>query len=212
MSDANRTQGLGDSLRRVRVPAGTWLVGLIGAAVVLLAIGGAKVERALRYERAAVLEDGEYWRLLTAHLVHLSAYHLVLNLAGLVLVAVLFPRLFSPGAWLAVGLVSAAAIDLGFLWNEPELEWYVGLSGVLHGILAAGAVAWWRRESKLFAFLLSAILVGKLVWEQGAGDLPTAGTMPVVVDAHLYGAIGGAIAALGLELSRRMWPHGARPL
>ena len=74
--------------------------------------------------------------------------------------------------------------------------WYVGLSGVLHGALAAGAVAWWRYESKLLALLLSAIFAGKLAWEQWHGALPLSGDLPVVVDAHLYGALGGALAGV----------------
>jgi rhomboid family GlyGly-CTERM serine protease len=213
MSDANRTHGLGGgALRTRRMTVGMWLVGLISATVVLLGIGGSTVERALRYERAAVLEAGEYWRLLTGHLVHLSASHMALNLAGLLLIAVLFPRQYSPAAWLTVGLISVATIDIGFLWNEPELEWYVGLSGVLHGALAAGAVAWWRSESRLYAFLLSVLLVGKLAWEQWSGALPTSGAMPVVVNAHLYGAVGGLFAALGLQLGRQLWPGTPRPL
>ena len=77
---------------------------------------------------------------------------------------------------------------------EPQLEWYVGLSGVLHGALAAGAIGWWRHESKPLALALTAVLVGKLAWEQWQGALPLSGDMPVVVDAHLYGAIGGALA------------------
>ncbi|HEY8539702.1 MAG TPA: rhombosortase [Steroidobacteraceae bacterium] len=196
----------------MRAAGGMWLLGLVGAAVVLLGMGGSQVEHVLRYERTAVVEAGEYWRLLTAHLVHLSGRHMALNLAGLLVIAVLFPRQYSPAAWLGIGLASAAVIDIGFLWNDPELAWYVGLSGVLHGALAAGAVAWWRTQSKLFAFLLSALLAGKLTWEQWFGTSSMAGEIPVVVDAHLYGAVGGLIAGLGVEFARRLWPGKARPL
>ena len=41
-----------------------------------------------------------------------------------------------------IGVASVAMIDLGFVLFEPQLDWYVGLSGVLHGALAAGAVSW----------------------------------------------------------------------
>ena len=51
---------------------------------------------ALRYEREAVLQ-GEYWRLLTGHLVHGTWLHLLLNGAGLGLVAALFPTAITPG-------------------------------------------------------------------------------------------------------------------
>jgi hypothetical protein len=99
-----------------------------------------------------------------------------------------------------IALFSLLAIDAGFVFYEPQLLWYVGLSGVLHGALAAGAVAWWRHESRLLALVLSVIFIGKLVWEQWHGALPLSGDLPVVVNAHLYGALGGALAGLLLWL------------
>jgi hypothetical protein len=84
----------------------------------------------------------------------------------------------------------------------------VGLSGVLHGALAAGALGWWRQESKPLALGLTAVLLGKLAWEQWHGALPLSGDMPVVVDAHLYGAIGGSLAGSFLWLQSRGWWAG----
>ena len=188
-----------------------WLLGLTLATLVLLALGGEETRHALRYEREAVL-GGEWLRLLTSHLVHGSTQHLVLNCVGLLLIAALFPRDYSAGEWLMVGLASVAAISVGFVFLEPHLTWYVGLSGVLHGALAAGAVAWQRRESGLLAWALSAILVGKLVWEQVVGALPLSGDLPVVVDAHLYGAVGGLIVGLMLWFRERRWPSDPRSL
>jgi hypothetical protein len=88
---------------------------------------------------------------------------------------------------------------------EPQLEWYVGLSGVLHGALAAGAIGWWRHESRALALALTVVLVGKLAWEQWHGALPLSGDMPVVVDAHLYGAVGGALVGGLLWVRSRGW-------
>lgn len=181
---------------------GSPLLGLAILALVLLSLLGENGRLALRYEREAVLQ-GEYWRLLTGHLVHGSWLHLLMNGLGLGLVAALFDRDYTLPAWLLIALFSVVAIDLGFVLYEPQLLWYVGLSGVLHGALAAGAVAWWRHESKLLALLLSVIFVGKLTWEQWRGALPLSGDLPVVVDAHLYGAIGGVIAATVLWLGER---------
>jgi rhomboid family GlyGly-CTERM serine protease len=188
-----------------------WLVGLLAAALVSPALFGDSGRRWLQYERAGVL-DGEYWRLISGHFVHGTTQHLLLNLAGLGLVALLFARDYSVRAWLLVLLFSIVAIDLGFVFYEPHLSWYVGFSGVLHGALAAGAVAWWRSESGLLALALSAILVGKLAWEQWQGALPLSGDLPVVVDAHLYGAIGGALAASILWVFRQPWFSRRRSL
>ena len=194
--------------RRLRGPTavswiqGAWLVGLLAVALVLLGLTGDPGRALLRYERLAVLH-GEYWRLITGHFVHGSAQHLLLNAVGLGLIAALFPREFSLRGWLLILASSIVTIDLGFVLLEPQLEWYVGLSGVLHGALAAGAIGWWMHESKPLALALTAVLVGKLLWEQWQGALPLSGDMPVVVDAHLYGAIGGALAGAWLAVHNR---------
>jgi len=181
-----------------------WLLGLPCAVSVLFALGGEPARLAMRYERAGVLA-GDYWRLMTGHLVHGGLAHLLLNMAGLGLIAALFSRDYTLRQWLIVLLLSAMAIDTGFVLFEPQLQWYVGLSGVLHGALAAGAVAWWRHESKPLALALTVGLIGKLAWEQWQGALPLSGDMPVIVDAHLYGAIGGLVGAFGIYLSRQRW-------
>jgi rhomboid family GlyGly-CTERM serine protease len=201
--------GLASSFSRLvrQWMSGRWLLGLLVAALVLLSLlcesaTGEPARLLLRYEREAVLQ-GEYWRLVTGHLVHGSWLHLWLNCAGLGLIAALFPDHYSTRQWLLIGLLSLITIDLGFVFWEPQLTWYVGLSGVLHGALAAGAIAWWRYETKRLALALSVIFVGKLVWEQMHGALPLSGGMAVVVDAHLYGAIGGVIAGTILWMNTR---------
>jgi rhomboid family GlyGly-CTERM serine protease len=176
--------------------------------VVLTGLGGEPVRLALRYERSAILA-GEFWRLATGHLVHSSVAHLLLNLAGLGLIASLFPRDYSLRQWLLILAASAASIDAGLVFYQPQLQWYVGLSGVLHGALAAGAVAWWRHETKLLALALSVIFGAKLAWEQVQGALPFSGDMAVIVDAHLYGAAGGLVAALLIRPRLQDW--SARP-
>jgi membrane associated rhomboid family serine protease len=62
--------------------------------------------------------------------------------------------------------------------------------------MAAGVLAQLRRR-ELSGIVLGLFLIGKLVYEQTTGALPFAGpSLPVVVDAHLYGVIGGAAMAL----------------
>jgi rhomboid family GlyGly-CTERM serine protease len=156
---------------------------------------------AWRYDRAAILA-GETWRLLTGHLVHGDPQHLAWNLAGVLIVGFLFARDFTSLQWAAVLFASTAAIDLGFLTCEPQLAWYVGFSGVLHGAMAAGLVRWLRRDEGILTWLIGGVFVAKLTWEHLAGALPFIASglsLPVVHEAHSYGAIGGAVAALSIE-------------
>lgn len=161
----------------------------------LLALWGDAGRVRLRFDRAAI-GDGEIWRLVSGHFVHLGTTHLVLNAAGLALVWYLFGRDMRPAQWLLVMVVSIAGIGAGFWVFEPQLAWYVGLSGVLHGMIAAGIAASMSRV-RTDAILLAVILAAKLAYEQVAGPLPgsedSAGG-PVIVNAHLYGALAGALA------------------
>lgn len=160
-----------------------------------LSLGGDKVRQWMQYDRTA-LASGEVWRLLTAHLVHGSTQHTLVNLLGLLMMWALFNRTFRLSGWIVILACGTAAIDLGFWFLMPELQWYVGLSGVLHAVLAAGAIAWWKTEPKLLALLLSSIMIGKLIWEQWQGALPLSGELPVIVNAHLYGEVGGVLGAM----------------
>lgn len=175
---------------------------LLAVLLIVLWAFGERAVLALRYDRLP-LADGEWWRLLTGHLVHGGLQHLLLNLAGLAVIVLLFPNEYSPREWFLIGLTSALAIGAGLWWLSPEVSWYVGLSGVLHGVLAAGALAWWRSQTRLLAGLLTAVLVVKLGWEHWQGGLGWSGNLPTIVNAHLYGALGGGLAAALLVLWHR---------
>ncbi len=160
---------------------------------------------ALRYERSEILA-GEAWRLVTGHLVHIGWQHLLLNALGLVLVWILVGSYLSLSAWSGALCVIVLCMDLAFWLLKPGLQWYVGLSGALHGLLIAGVVRGWRQAPAESA-VLAAIVAAKLSWEQFGGALPgseLAAGGPVVVDAHLYGAVGGLIAgAVQAIMTRR---------
>jgi rhomboid family GlyGly-CTERM serine protease len=195
-----------------RSPRASWRIAAAFAVLLIactLAVPGAISW--LRYDRAAVL-SGQAWRLVTAHIVHADLAHLAWNLAGAALVWWLFVDEYTRRGWCVVLLASTVAIDLGFLLFEPQLVWYVGFSGVLHGCMAAGLLAWLRRSRDPLVLAVALAFVAKLAWEHYAGALPFTSatlTVPVVHEAHSYGAIGGALAALWLLRQR---PYDGAPL
>ena len=162
------------------------------AALLLLALTGEGGRALLRYDRAA-LAAGEAWRLVTAHLVHLDLRHALLNCLGLALMWALFARDYSPRQWLVIVAASVAAIGAGLWLCDSTVKWYVGSSGVLHGIMAAGTLAQLRRGERT-GWVLLGFLALKLTYEHWVGALPLAGAA-VVVDAHLFGVAGGGAAA-----------------
>ncbi len=178
------------SLADWRLPAAA--VGIAG----VLALFGNAGRSWLSFDRPA-LDAGEFWRLLTCHFVHLGVSHLLLNVLGLLLIWYLIASSLSQAHWLFVTLFVIVGIDLGLWFLEPQLVWYVGLSGLLHGLLAAGIVAGFR-SGRIDVWILGVALVGKLAYEQMVGPLPgseqsTGGA--VIVASHLYGAVAGLVAA-----------------
>jgi membrane associated rhomboid family serine protease len=90
-----------------------------------------------------------------------------------------------------------AAIGAGLWLCDSTVEWYVGSSGVLHGVMAAGTLAQLRRGEPT-GWVLLGFLALKLTYEHWVGALPLAGAA-VVVDAHLFGVAGGGAAAAFLK-------------
>ena len=163
------------------------------ALLALLEAGGDPVRDALSYDRAA-LAAGEWWRVLTAHFVHLDPAHAALNGMGVVLMWALFARDYSPLRWLAIYLFSSLCISAGlWLWDSGVTN-YVGASGALHGVMTAGTLAHLRRRD-LDGWILAIFIIVKLGYEQFAGALPFSSSGNTIVDAHLYGAVGGIVLA-----------------
>jgi rhomboid family GlyGly-CTERM serine protease len=172
-----------------------WLLLILFALDLVLGLGDS-VSQLLRYDRGAIAAGG-WWRLLTAHIVHLDVHHLVLNELGLVLMWSLFADDYDAVDWCAIVLSGALAISSGLWWLSPRVAWYVGASGVLHSVMAAGAAKHLIDRSWDRWILIGGLCV-KLAYEQLGGREPPL----VVVDAHLYGAICGF--AVGAALSARM--------
>ena len=180
----------------LQLDRGRWVWLLLILLVLCAVLGlGDNVSELLRYDRSAIAAGG-WWRLLTAHVVHLDAHHLILNALGLVLMWSLFAADYDVIEWSIIVLAGALAISSGLWWLSPRVAWYVGASGVLHSVVAAGtakhlAARVWDR------WILLVVLSAKLAYEQLGGREPPL----VVVDAHLYGAICGF--AVGAALSWR---------
>lgn len=135
----------------------------------------------------------EPWRLLSAHFVHLGWVHLGLNLAGLGLLWLLLGDTLKPLWWVSGVVALALGITLGLLLFSPTVTWYVGFSGVLHGLFAAAAIANLRRRTPLALAILGVLFFKLLVELTGEGGHLTAELIggAVIMDAHLHGILLG---------------------
>lgn len=163
----------------------------------VLQLGGGRAFAALRYQRVDILQ-GEWWRLISCHFIHMGWAHLVMNLLGLLFIWLIAGKLLEIKEILITLFLSVLFISLGLWFLKPDIIWYIGSSGILHGFWAAAAIAGMRKrywESYVFFILL----VAKLFWEQALGPLPSSVAMSgvgIVVAAHLYGALGGFLQAI----------------
>ena len=150
----------------------------------------------LRFDRAAI-SMAELWRLVSGHFVHLGPNHFFLNATGLILVWLFVGMHFTVRQWLIVIVVSIAGIDAGLWFFNAQLSWYVGMSGLLHGMLAAGIVKGIQAVPREATVIGIAILM-KIMFEQLIGPLPgseQAAGGDVIVNAHLFGVLAGVAAA-----------------
>ena len=162
--------------------------------MVLLQIIGPE---AFRYQNNW-LEEGDFWRLLLAHWVHVNWVHFLLNAVGLILCLSITAPVWTMKRWLLYHFFFAIGISALFTINNPNLDWYAGYSGILYGIFLLAAVDLYSRD-KLIAILLGVGIVIKIALEQSSDLNLTSSDIigtPVIVDAHLYGVLIAILIAL----------------
>ena len=168
-----------------------WLA-LVGVAAACAAIlfGGDRTAQALRYDRNALL-DGELWRALSGHFVHTSWAHLGAGIAVAALVVAAYGRDLRPAAVVCIALGTSAGLFLLAL----RVRSHVGLSGLLGGLVAFGALEGWRRGRRR-AWLPVAPLLGLVI----AAEAWTLEPFETLHDAAsvrwacVFGAVSGVLA------------------
>lgn len=161
----------------------------------------------LIYRRQAILE-GDWWRVVSGHWVHSGWRHLGLNLVGLALVWHLFGDGLRTGSWLLLLAMVALGQSLSLLIFYPEVLWYQGLSGLLHGTLAAAAILSLQRTPLLSALAIAslAIKLGLEVWQGASPAMALWLNGTILVESHLCGVISGLFTGsviLGLRHRKR---------
>ena len=142
------------------------------------------------------IDQGEYWRLLTAGFLHAGFFHLLFNMLALyVLGSMLEPAI----GRLRFGLIYFVALlcgSLGALIAQP-VGLTVGASGAIFGLMAAAAVV---ARSRGLGLMES----GLGIWI-GLNLLITFTIPNISVGGHIGGLVGGGVAALVLvELPERL--------
>jgi len=200
--------------RRVRPPSLRWGQALASVAcgTVVLAALLAQVwpagRDALAFHRPAVAA-GEWWRVVTGHLVHCDWRHLVADVGAFALLCWIGLR--RPRATLAVVMLSAGTAGLAvYLW-AGGIAAYRGISGINYALLAWLLLARALEERGWRGLTYGAVLTaicGKAVFEVATGELVVNVCLPpgvqVVAVVHLAGiAVGAAVAIVQTQVSAR---------
>lgn len=114
-----------------------------------------------QYDFANALVWQEPWRLLSAHIFHLDAKHALFNALGLVMVSVFFARHFDVRTWLNAILVIATLCSI-IVWLIAQPQRFVGLSGVIHGLLLMSLLLEWSRQKYAMSDWLPPLAIGLL--------------------------------------------------
>ncbi|MEG0201484.1 MAG: rhombosortase [Comamonas sp.] len=152
----------------------------------------------LRYEvQAQAL--GQWWRMLTAHWVHLSWAHMAINACGLLLCCALADAMWTVRRLLTSMAVLGAMVSL-LLWGiSPQVNDYVGLSGVLYGLIVWMLLPPVLLHRDGMAAMVLLVVMGWLGWQSWVGpDLREQRLIGgyIVTQAHWYGVLGGILGAL----------------
>ncbi|MDQ6952553.1 MAG: hypothetical protein Q9M15_03395 [Mariprofundaceae bacterium] len=156
----------------------------------------------LAYDRLAILEHGQYWRLWTAHLTHFSWSQLFVDTGmfaalGYVLrTYVTDTHLLKKMAW------AMPLILIGLMLWLPNIQGYRGLSAVVSMMwVMLAAFLWQKANGRSLHLLLVAGLLGlfvfRLLLDAGTEKI-TISHLPVGVlvlwQVHALGAVAGAVA------------------
>lgn len=177
--------------------------------IVLLMLAEPVSSQWLMFDRSAI-NDGQLWRLFSAHFVHLSPMHLLGNAMGVILLGYVAGRSLSNALGVTLLLWCLLVVGLGLYVFADYLERYVGLSGVLHGlILVAPFVSPFYSRRIAACFLV--LIVAKVLWEQSSfyDDMAMVGMIGgrVEANAHLLGTIAGLLFLLVYYLVRYQKDH-----
>lgn len=175
-----------------------WFSLLVLVVILTTAAFGESVTQALSLKRSAI-DNGEWWRIITSQFVHLSTNHTLMNATGYIILCFGFRKEVTATEEMITLFISTIGVGLGLYWFNPEIAWYVGLSGAIYGLLVSNVMIGAKKTPYLSAFFLF-FVVTKIVYEQffAGADRATETIIggEIAIDSHLYGAVVGIFPGL----------------
>lgn len=172
-----------------------WLTLIMAALALFLYLAAGPASPTLVFDRVAVTH-GQWWRLVTGHLIHCDLSHLCWDVAGLLVLGWLFEDRFSHRQFLTIMASGMVAVNAWLWWGQAPLR-YCGLSGLLNTLLAAGLMQQWRTSRSVLVVVIGFAGTLKIALEALHDQaLFTATAWPSVPQAHAAGLSAGIIISL----------------
>ncbi|MBR9866501.1 MAG: rhombosortase [Oceanospirillales bacterium] len=150
----------------------------------------------LGYFDRTMIEQGQWWRLISGHLCHTSVSHLSWDLLAF-LVAAGYLELHSRSVLLGSLLTGLIILDALLLSPWSGVHSYAGLSGLLFAPLVISLYLFAKKQHALSGWLPMLICLGKLIWEQLSQQaLLSQSPWPPYPAAHIAGALAGLLTVI----------------
>jgi len=143
---------------------------------------------------ASVVEDRQYWRLLTATFLHAGVLHIALNMLGLWEAGKQLNRLYGNAQFLMIYFASALVGSALSLHFSAQQSVSVGASGAVFGVLGALLTAMYRHRGRIPGVMSKNVMTSQLVflvYALGQGFTKEG----IDNAAHIGGLVAGSLLA-----------------
>jgi len=160
------------------------------------------------YDRDAII-DGQWWRLITGNLVHLSTMHFTYDVLAMLVIGIVVELRGIRYVWL-VYLFAAMDIGAAVFIASPELRFYGGLSGIVTATLVYLCMCWGLESGiwRMFCISMLVLVALKIGMEFMFGQSLLSAADPQLFIpspvSHLAGALTGVLVFLSLWLIFRV--------
>jgi membrane associated rhomboid family serine protease len=141
-----------------------------------------------------LVQDGEYWRLITSGFLHASLLHIGFNMFLLWYLGSMLEPAIGTVRFVAIYFVSLLAGSFGALLVSPDAV-TVGASGAVFGLMGAAFIELRARGIDPFQAGIGGLIVINLLLSFVLSNISVGG--------HIGGLLGGGLAALALQLGDR---------
>lgn len=178
------------------VPVTLFVMGISVANYIRIAMNGGSMETAVDcgcFDRTRI-EGGDWWRFFTTGFVHISFFHLAMNLYSLYVMSSL--ELYFGHIWFSVILFGGIIMGSLFQYKFSDCYISVGLSGGLYALMTAELMiyfllGYFSSTSMIYSVLRIVIINALINFMPGVGR-----------QAHLGGAVFGAVMGLLIYFCR----------